>query len=300
MRIPALALLLIMGQSALAQKPPPLPPGVDATPRTGKTPYAGPESTGKPPPMDAPAPGGGPFVGRPRPTAPDGPDRRDPGGDDRRPVPSERASSSGTGFVVAPGRLMTNNHVVAECGRMVARNAQNRRVPARVLATDRRRDLALLEVPSDFGPPLAFRETPAVRRGETVVTYGFPLSGLLSSGPTLTTGDISALAGLRDNPVNFQISAPVQPGNSGGPLLDSHANVIGVIVSKLNAARIAEMTGGDIPQNVNFAVKGSEALAFLRANSVEPQVAPSTGPDKRNFEVGEIANPSTAYLQCYR
>ena len=55
----------------------------------------------------------------------------------------------------------------------------------------------------------------------------------------------------------------MQPGNSGGPLLDSQANVIGIVVSKLNAARIAEMTGGDIPQNVNFAVKGTEGLAFL-------------------------------------
>ena len=301
MRIPALAFLLTMGLPALAQKPAPLPPGVDEAPRSGKTPYTGPGGTGKPPPMEAPGPGGAPFVSRPRPAQPDSADRREPGGErDRRPLPNERASASGTGFVVAPGRLMTNNHVVAECNRMVARNAQNKRMPARVLATDRRRDLALLEVASDFGPPLPFRETPAVRRGETVVTYGFPLSGLLSSGPTLTTGDISALAGLRDNPANYQISAPVQPGNSGGPLLDSHANVIGVVVSKLNAARIAEMTGGDIPQNVNFAVKGTEALAFLRANGVEPQVSPSTGPDKRNFEVGEVANPSTAYLQCYR
>ena len=183
---------------------------------------------------------------------------------------------------------------------MVARNAAGARVAARVLNTDRRRDLALLAVPPDLGPQLTFRDSPAVRRGETVVTFGFPLSGVLSSGPTLTSGDISALAGLRDNPTNYQISAPVQPGNSGGPLLDSQGNVIGVVVSKLNAARIAEMTGGDIPQNVNFAVKGTEALAFLRENSIEPRTAPSTGPDKRNFEVGDIANPSTVYLQCYK
>ena len=143
-----------------------------------------------------------------------------------------------------------------------------------------------MTVPAAAGPALTFREAPPVQRGESVVTYGFPLTGLLSSGPTLTTGDVSALAGLRDNPLNLQISAPVQPGNSGGPLLDSQANVIGIVVSKLNAARIAEMTGGDIPQNVNFAVKGTEGLAFLRANGVQPKVAASTGPDKRNTEIG--------------
>ena len=106
---------------------------------------------------------------------------------------------------------------------------------------------------------------------------------------------------MRDNPVNFQISAPVQPGNSGGPLLDSEGNVIGVVVSKLNAARIAEMTGGDIPQNVNFAVKGTEALAFLRENGVQPRTAASTGGRKSApAEIDEIANPSTVYVQCYQ
>jgi S1-C subfamily serine protease len=139
-----------------------------------------------------------------------------------------------------------------------------------------------------------------VQRGETVVTYGFPLSGLLSSGPTLTTGDVSALAGLRDNPLHFQISAPVQPGNSGGPLLDAQAHVIGVVVSKLNAARIARMTGGDIPQNVNFAIKGSEALAFLAANGVQPALEESAGPDRRAAEIGVVANPSTVFLRCFR
>jgi hypothetical protein len=133
-----------------------------------------------------------------------------------------------------------------------------------------------------------------------VVTYGFPLSGLLSSGPTLTTGDVSALAGLRDNPMHFQISAPVQPGNSGGPLLDAQAHVIGVVVSKLNAARIAEMTGGDIPQNVNFAIKGTEALAFLTANGVQPRLESSTGAERRPAQIGEVANPATLFLQCYR
>ena len=139
-----------------------------------------------------------------------------------------------------------------------------------MLATDRARDLALLSVPAGFGPPLTFRSTPDVRRGETVVTYGFPLFGLLSKGPTLTTGDVSALSGLRDNQANFQISAPVQPGNSGGPLLDSNGNVVGIVVAKLNAARIAEMTDGDIPQNVNFAVKAGPALDFLREQGVRP------------------------------
>ena len=207
--------------------------------------------------------------------------------------------STGTSFVAAEGRLLTNHHVVDGCRRMVARNARGVEQTAQVIATDRRRDLALLTVPKEFGPPLSFRTGPEVKRGETVVTYGFPLFGLLSSGPTLTTGAISALSGLRDNQTNYQISAPVQPGNSGGPLLDGQGNVIGVVVAKLNAARIAEMTDGDIPQNVNFAVKGGPALDFLREHGVAPQTAVSGGSDKGAAAVGDIANPSTAFLQCF-
>ena len=219
-----------------------------------------------------------------------------------RPVPppgSGRTTvSSGTGFVVAEGRVLTNNHVVEQCTRVVARNAQGRDLPATVAARDAELDLALLSLPREAGPPLSFRDPPTVRRGDEVVTYGFPLSGILSSGPTLTRGDISALAGLRDDQNQLQISAPVQRGNSGGPLLDRSGNVVGVIVSKLNAQRVAERTG-DIPQNVNFAIKPDRAIGFLRRNGVTPRTAAS-GAERPAAEVGDIAHPSTLFLQCIR
>ncbi len=242
----------------------------------------------KPPPLEDDRPASSVPRGKPPPL---------PSGEvvSNRPHPA----SSGTGFIVAAGRMVTNNHVVEGCGRMVARNAAGTELPAPVLATDRRRDLALLSVPAGFGPPLSFRSAPDVRRGDSVVTYGFPLFGLLSNGPTLTTGDISALSGLRDNQDNYQISAPVQPGNSGGPLLDSSGNVVGIVVAKLNAARIAEITDGDIPQNVNFAVKSGPVVDFLHEQGVRPALASSGGADKGAAAVGDIANPSTMYLQCF-
>lgn len=290
MRLAVLACSLVLATSALAQKPPPL-----GVPWDGPGEPAGGVPAGKPPPLGAgepAAPGGSVF---------DAPEQTGlPWARSGLPEPGARAYASGTGFVVAEGKLLTNRHVIAECGRVVARDAVGARLPARVQAADRRRDLALLSVDKSIGPPLAFRDAPPVRRGEYVITYGFPLSGLLSSGPSLTTGNISALAGLRDNPANFQISAAVQPGNSGGPLFDSRGNVIGVVVSKLNAARVARLTGGDIPQNVNFAVKGTEALAFLQQNGVRPLLAASTGAEKRPDEIDAVANPSTVYLQCFR
>ena len=236
--------------------------------------------TAKPPPLP-------PQAGVPRPPAGSG-----------QPNPHARIAS-GTGFVVARDRVMTNQHVIAGCNRILIRTHDNRTLeatpPARV---DVQRDLALLVVPGDPGPVLSFR-TNAIRRGEGVVTYGFPLSGILSSGPTLTTGEISALAGLGDNQQQFQISAPVQPGNSGGPLLDRQGHVVGVVVSKLNAQRVAQHTG-DIPQNVNFAVKGSEAIEFLRRAGIGPQLAESRGQDRSAAEIGEIAHRSTVFIRCER
>ncbi len=91
----------------------------------------------------------------------------------------------------------------------------------------------------------------------------------------------------------------MQPGNSGGPLLDRSGKVVGVVVAKLNAVGVASATG-DIPQNVNFAVKGTEALAFLSENAIQAKLSASTGAEKRPDEIDTVANPSTVYLQCFR
>lgn len=252
----------------------------------------------------SPGPGAGAGLGKP-PPAPPGmaprPPAGAPGGPSAGPPgqPGTARLSSGTGFVVARQRVLTNQHVVNGCRRITVRNADGVVLPASLAAAqDGRRDLSVLAVEGDAGPPLRFRSAP-VRRGEEVVTYGFPLSGILSSGPTLTTGEVNALSGLADNPLQFQISAPVQPGNSGGPLLDRQGNVLGVVVSKLNAAGIAARTG-DIPQNVNFAVKGSEALEYLRAAGVQPSMAETGGRDRSPAEVGELAHRSTVLVRCER
>jgi len=224
---------------------------------------------------------------------------RPPGAAAPAPSPQARSgrASTGTGFVVARDRVLTNHHVIDGCSAITIRTADGRSLPATMPArVDVQRDLALLAVPNDPGPVIAFRANP-VRRGESVVTYGFPLAGLLAAGPTLTTGEVSALAGLANNEQHFQISAPVQQGNSGGPLLDRQGHVMGVIVSKLNAQRIAQRTG-DIPQNVNFAVKGTEAIGFLRRAGVEPTLRESPPTELSAAEVGERAHAGTVFIRC--
>lgn len=212
-----------------------------------------------------------------------------------RPNPNARRVSSGTGFVVAPDRVMTNNHVVEGCDRILARTYDGRWLaavpPARV---DAALDLALLNVPGNPGATLAFRGAPAVRRGEGVVAYGFPLAGLLSADPKLTQGVVNSLAGIRNDPNNFQISAEVQPGNSGGPLLDMQGHVVGVVVAKLDSRRVQNV------DNVNFAVKGEAAQAFLRRAGQDFRTAESRGADRSAADVGEIANRGTVFLRCER
>ena len=111
------------------------------------------------------------------------------------------------------------------------------------------------------------------------------------------TGTLAALAGLRDNPRHYQISAPVQQGNSGGPLLDEHGQIIGVVVGKLNAARVAELTG-DIPQNVNFAIKASTVTAFLESRGVATRFAREGSPKITPAQAAEIARAFTVRVDC--
>jgi len=216
--------------------------------------------------------------------------------------PNRRAQrvSTGTGFLIADGLVMTNQHVIDGCDRIILHTPSGQWLAATPPArADARLDLALLTVPGLVGPALPFRQGPALRRGEGVVAYGFPLAGLLSSEPKLTRGEVNGLRGLRDNPDQFQISAEVQPGNSGGPLLDMQGHVVGVIVSKLNAQRLAQSTG-DIAQNVNFAVQGPTAIAFARRAGVTPRLAGSTGRELSTADVGDLAHRSTLFIRCER
>jgi len=217
----------------------------------------------------------------------------------QRPNPQAKRVSTGTGFLVAADRVLTNHHVVDGCERIILRSADGRWLgavpPARV---DEKLDLALLAVPGLPGPALAFRSNPPVRRGEGVVVYGYPLAGILPDA-VLTRGEINGLSGLADNRSQFQISAPVQPGNSGGPMLDMQGNLVGVVVSKLNAQKIAQATG-DIPQNINFAVKGEAALSFVQRAGLTPRLADSTGPERGAADVGEVAQRSAVFIRCER
>jgi TPR repeat protein/S1-C subfamily serine protease len=173
-------------------------------------------------------------------------------------------ASTGTGFFVSEtGHIVTNAHVVKDCQTV----RSSRGGTLRKVSVDEESDLAIYiasEKPDTFA---RLRGGRGARAGESVVAVGFPLTGVLSSDPIVTTGIISALSGLRNDRRTIQITAPVQPGNSGGPLLGENGGVVGVVVGKLNAVKVAEAIG-DIPQNVNFAVSLGTLQSFLNANGI--------------------------------
>ena len=114
----------------------------------------------------------------------------------------------------------------------------------------------------------------------------------------LTTGTVSGLAGIRNDTRVLQMTAPIQPGNSGGPLLDQSGQIVGIVVSKLDAVMFAKATG-DIPQNINFAINGAVAKSFLDANSVEYELA-SSGKRLESSDVGGQAKKFTLLLECFK
>ena len=220
-------------------------------------------------------------------------------GNSGRTQRSLKIAGTGSGFRVSTsGHILTNAHVVRGCAEVrvpPASHARSRRV--KVAARDDRADLALLE--GSAGESFAaFRQGRGIRPAASVVVAGFPLRGVLAAGVNVSTGTVAALAGLRNDRRLIQITAPVQPGNSGGPVLDSAGNIVGVVVSKLNALKIARATG-DIPQNVNFAVSAGTARAFLDAESVAYATAPS---DKIRApeDVAAAARKFTVLVECWK
>ncbi len=179
-------------------------------------------------------------------------------------VPTDTSPmSSGTGFfITADGFLITNEHVVKDAAR-VRVIANSGAAAARVVKVDSANDLALLK--AEIGSqPLAVATSRTALLGTTVATIGFPNTTLQGFAPKMAKGEVAALSGVQDDPRYFQISVPVQPGNSGGALVDEHGNVIGVVSAKLSA-RAALATSGTLPENVNYAVKSSLLLSFLES-----------------------------------
>jgi serine protease Do len=173
------------------------------------------------------------------------------------------AGGSGTAFFVNNTDLVTAGHVVDGCASVAFVDG----TPLEVVARHPVLDLALLASPRRSRDWIPVHLTGKARLGQQAFVLGYPYFGAIGTALNMSGGHVSALAGLGDDAGTITISAPVQPGNSGGPLLARDGTVIGVVVARLDKLVVAEATGS-LPENINYAVTGEELLAFLEAEDV--------------------------------
>lgn len=204
---------------------------------------------------------------------------------------TKRFSASGSGFYInADAAIMTNAHVVKDCDKLDVEGEI-----MRVVASSEPFDLAILTpvVTRSAEQFLSFAPKPA-RLNSDITVAGFPLQSILS-GLNITRGSISSMEGLEDA-TNMQITAPVQPGNSGGPIVDRYGRVVGVVVARLNYEYTRRVSGAD-PQSINFGIRGGIAELFAGLNDVEinrtntvVEIAPE--------DLGDILRSTTVMINC--
>jgi S1-C subfamily serine protease len=195
-----------------------------------------------------------------------------------RGTASERnPSSSGTCFAVAPdGWLVTADHVV-DSGGAIEVQFGSLMVSATLVVRDKVHDLALLHVAIPTPDYISLSGDTDIAIGQSVYTLGYPLRGVLTEDIRFTDGTISATSGMSSEDGLYQVSVPVQPGNSGGPLLTKEGLLLGVVVSRAADLAIWERTG-TLPENISFAIKSEFLLDLLKTASV-------TIPDRRSIPI---------------
>ncbi|WP_152044558.1 serine protease [Aureimonas psammosilenae] len=211
--------------------------------------------------------------------------RATPEGESKATPGAGDVGSSGSGFVVSSdGWVLTNAHVAGSCKAVMVGD----KGLADKVIVDEANDIAAVHVGAKLGAPLPIADG-MPRLGEDILALGFPLRSILADSLNVTRGNVSSLRGLSNDARYLQISAPVQPGNSGGPLVDLTGRVVGVVTAKLDAIAIADATG-DIPQSINFAIRPDTTSAFLKANGIAYTSA------KSSKDFGSVAD-TTAKVQ---
>ena len=185
--------------------------------------------------------------------------------------PSNSVVASGTGFIISrDGYIATNNHVIEGNNRITVDMLRNDKVvqyEAEVVVTDAANDVAIIKIEDEAFTPfdkLPYTIESNINIGADVYTIGFPLNDVMGSNYKVTNGIISAKTGIDDDIRKYQITVPIQPGNSGGPLINKNGNIVGITSSALNEKAI-----GTKVENVNYAVK---SLYLLNAINMVPQM----------------------------
>lgn len=199
-------------------------------------------------------------------------------------------TGSGTGFFInAEGWAVTNAHVLEGCTKVRVSTIGD----ASDWIVDRQNDVAVLKVPRGVGKPYLRVRGTDPRLGDDVAAFGYPFSDYLSDSIKVTTGNINSLIGAQNDTRFLQISTPLQPGNSGGPVVDRSGAVIGIATSVLSGR------GDFIAQNVNFALRSSVLENFLQGNGLTYQSVTSQGTTLGTADLADLVSPAVIHIQCF-
>ncbi|HVU06935.1 MAG TPA: tetratricopeptide repeat-containing serine protease family protein [Verrucomicrobiae bacterium] len=207
-------------------------------------------------------------------------------------------NATGTGFFITDdGYLISNFHVVKDATKVRLLTSAGT-IDAKVVQTDAANDITLLKAEGKFSS-LPILPSRSAGLGDTVFTLGFPDPTLQGFAPKLAKGEIASLSGAANDARYFQVSVPVQPGNSGGALVDGRGNVIGIVSAKLDAATALAVSGA-LPENVNYAVKSSFLLSFLESvpDVTKKLKSPNTADEKFSDAV-KSAQVATVLVLVY-
>ncbi len=172
--------------------------------------------------------------------------------------PPSSGGKSGTGFYINKnGFVVTNNHVVSGCSSVWIKD-NDRDIPGVVVKSNEVLDIAVIK--ASINNKIYAKFANDIRTGEDVMALGFPLGNELGADIKVTKGNISAVSGMKGNKDYLQFTAPIQAGNSGGPLLNEGGFVVGINTAKLV---------GEKYQNINFAINGNSAQRFLGKHSID-------------------------------
>lgn len=194
---------------------------------------------------------------------------------------------NGTSFFVnKDAYAVTNYHVVQNCSAVVG-YYEGRKLSMELAYSDAGKDIAILQA-NNFDAVSYAIFSDSVGSGQDVAAFGFPLGDRLGKDIKITKGNISAMTGLDGDDDYLQFTAPVQPGNSGGPLLDNSGHVVGVNTAALQGAQY---------QNINFAIKGAVVQSYLARVGVGFEVAGYK--ELSTEELIALSNKFTFAIECY-
>ena len=216
----------------------------------------------------------------------------------------------GSGFYVSKFRhLVTNQHVVNKCKKITVGDSISKQIPATLIASDKRNDLAILQTISmelasadtkSFIQNLSTEIVPIVSGGliraedviggEEVFVAGYPLGNMVSDSMRLVPGLVNATKGYENDITQFETDASIKKGNSGGPIYDKRGNIVGVAVKRLNVSQ---------SDNFNFAIKGTTVKQFLDANGVLTSLA-NRKSLMSSTDIYKMASKQTVMVICHK